>query len=105
VRDIAVAELTNQEATGRNVFVSRDRRCRLPRSVEHPWPSNRSNIDATLSVLMTARKNDVKTEPIAASLLGYRPRVSFEEGLARRSYPRNLLLKSDFGLASCSLPS
>src|SRR5256885_3896440 len=43
----------------------------VPRSVEDPWPSNRSNIDATLSVLMAARKASVKRVVYAASSSAY----------------------------------
>ena len=43
----------------------------VPRSVEDPWPSNRSNIDATLSVLMAARKAGVKRVVYAASSSAY----------------------------------
>jgi nucleoside-diphosphate-sugar epimerase len=43
----------------------------VPRSVENPWPSNRSNIDATLSVLMAARKAGVKRVVYAASSSAY----------------------------------
>jgi len=43
----------------------------VPRSVEDPWPSNRSNIDATLSVLMAARNAGVKRVVYAASSSAY----------------------------------
>jgi nucleoside-diphosphate-sugar epimerase len=43
----------------------------VPRSVEDPWPSNRSNIDATLSVLMASRKAGVKRVVYAASSSAY----------------------------------
>jgi len=43
----------------------------VPRSVEDPWRSNRSNIDATLSVLMAARKAGVKRVVYAASSSAY----------------------------------
>src|SRR3954468_9452319 len=43
----------------------------VPRSVEDPWTSNRSNIDATLSVLMGARKAGVKRVVYAASSSAY----------------------------------
>jgi len=43
----------------------------VPRSVEDPWASNRSNIDATLSVLIGARKAGVKRVVYAASSSAY----------------------------------
>jgi nucleoside-diphosphate-sugar epimerase len=43
----------------------------VPRSVEDPWTSNRSNIDATLSVLIGARKAGVKRVVYAASSSAY----------------------------------
>jgi nucleoside-diphosphate-sugar epimerase len=43
----------------------------VPRSVEDPWTSNRSNIDATLSVLMGSRKAGVKRVVYAASSSAY----------------------------------
>ena len=43
----------------------------VPRSVEDPWTSNRSNVDATLSVLMGARKAGVKRVVYAASSSAY----------------------------------
>jgi nucleoside-diphosphate-sugar epimerase len=43
----------------------------VPRSVEDPWPSNRSNIDATLSVLLASRKAGVKRVVYAASSSAY----------------------------------
>ena len=43
----------------------------VPRSVEDPWASNRSNIDATLSVLMGSRKAGVKRVVYAASSSAY----------------------------------
>src|SRR5215471_13063352 len=39
----------------------------VPRSVEDPWTSNRSYIDATLSVLLAARKAGVRRVVYAAS--------------------------------------
>jgi len=43
----------------------------VPRSVEDPWTSNQSNIDATLSVLIGARKAGVKRVVYAASSSAY----------------------------------
>src|SRR5215471_16982769 len=43
----------------------------VPRSVEDPWTSNRSNIDATLSVLLAARKAGVRRVVYAASASAY----------------------------------
>jgi nucleoside-diphosphate-sugar epimerase len=43
----------------------------VPRSVDDPWTSNRSNIDATLSVLLAARKAGVKRVVYAASSSAY----------------------------------
>ena len=43
----------------------------VPRSVEDPWTSNRSNIDATLSVLLAAGKAGVKRVVYAASSSAY----------------------------------
>ena len=43
----------------------------VPRSVEDPWPSNRSNIDATLSVLLASRRAGVKRVIYAASSSAY----------------------------------
>ena len=43
----------------------------VPRSIEDPWPSNRSNIDATLSVLLASSKASVKRVVYAASSSAY----------------------------------
>lgn len=43
----------------------------VPRSIDDPWTSNRSNIDATLSVLMGARKAGVQRVIYAASSSAY----------------------------------
>ena len=43
----------------------------VPRSIDDPWTSNRSNIDATLSVLMGARKAGVQRVVYAASSSAY----------------------------------
>src|SRR5215472_15560537 len=43
----------------------------VPRSVDDPWTSNRSNIDATLCVLLAARKAGVKRVVYAASSSAY----------------------------------
>ncbi len=43
----------------------------VPRSIEDPWPSNRSNVDATLSVLIAARDARVKRVVYAASSSAY----------------------------------
>src|SRR5215472_6403237 len=43
----------------------------VPRSVDDPWTSNRSNIDATLSVLLAARNAGVKRVVYAASSSAY----------------------------------
>jgi len=43
----------------------------VPRSVEDPWTSNRANVDATLSVLIGARKASVKRVVYAASSSAY----------------------------------
>ena len=43
----------------------------VPRSIDDPWTSNRSNIDATLSVLMGSRKAGVKRVVYAASSSAY----------------------------------
>ncbi|HET9833900.1 MAG TPA: NAD-dependent epimerase/dehydratase family protein, partial [Vicinamibacterales bacterium] len=55
----------------------------VPRSVEDPWQSNRSNIDATLSVLMAALKAGVKRVVYAASSSAYgnTPTLPKHEGI------------------------
>src|SRR5215467_1866154 len=55
----------------------------VPRSVEDPWTSNRSNIDATLSVRMAARKRGVKRVVYAASSSAYgnTPTLPKREGM------------------------
>ena len=66
--DFAVAQAA---VTGMDYVLHQAAIPSVPRSVEDPWPSNRSNIDATLSVLMASRKAGVKRVVYAASSSAY----------------------------------
>jgi nucleoside-diphosphate-sugar epimerase len=61
----------------------------VPRSVEDPWTSNRSNIDATLSVLLAARKAAVKRVVYAASSSAYGNTATLPKHEAMTPSPRS----------------
>jgi len=69
--DLADTAFAERSATGIDYVLHQAAIPSVPRSVEDPWPSNRSNIDATLSVLMAARKAGVKRVVYAASSSAY----------------------------------
>ena len=69
--DLADAAFAERAAEGMDFVLHQAAIPSVPRSVEDPWPSNRSNIDATLSVLMAARKASVKRVMYAASSSAY----------------------------------
>jgi nucleoside-diphosphate-sugar epimerase len=69
--DLADTAFAERAATGMDYVLHQAAIPSVPRSVEDPWPSNRSNIDATLSVLMAARKASVKRVVYAASSSAY----------------------------------
>jgi nucleoside-diphosphate-sugar epimerase len=69
--DLAETAFAERAAEGMDYILHQAAIPSVPRSVEDPWPSNRSNIDATLSVLMAARKAGVKRVVYAASSSAY----------------------------------
>ena len=69
--DLADTAFAERAAAGMDFVLHQAAIPSVPRSVEDPWPSNRSNIDATLSVLMAARKAGVKRVVYAASSSAY----------------------------------
>src|SRR3954469_13496555 len=69
--DLADTSFAERAAAGVEYVLHQAAIPSVPRSVEDPWPSNRSNIDATLSVLMAARKAGVKRVVYAASSSAY----------------------------------
>jgi len=69
--DLADTTFAEHAAAGMHYVLHQAAIPSVPRSVEDPWPSNRSNIDATLSVLMAARKAGVKRVVYAASSSAY----------------------------------
>ena len=69
--DLADTMFAERAAQGMDYVLHQAAIPSVPRSVEDPWTSNRSNIDATLSVLMAARKAGVKRVVYAASSSAY----------------------------------
>ncbi len=69
--DLADAAFAERAAAGMDYILHQAAIPSVPRSVEDPWTSNRSNIDGTLSVLIAARKAGVKRVVYAASSSAY----------------------------------
>jgi nucleoside-diphosphate-sugar epimerase len=69
--DLADTAFADRAANGMDYILHQAAIPSVPRSVEDPWTSNQSNIDATLSVLMAARKASVKRVVYAASSSAY----------------------------------
>jgi len=69
--DLADTCFADRAAAGMDYVLHQAAIPSVPRSVEDPVTSNRSNIDATLSVLMAARKAGVKRLVYAASSSAY----------------------------------
>jgi nucleoside-diphosphate-sugar epimerase len=69
--DLADRTVAERAAHGMDFVLHQAAIPSVPRSVEDPWTSNRSNIDATLSVLLAARKAGVKRVVYAASSSAY----------------------------------
>ena len=69
--DLADTMFAERAANGMDYVLHQAAIPSVPRSVEDPWTSNRSNIDATLSVLMAARTAGVKRVVYAASSSAY----------------------------------
>ena len=69
--DLADTVFAERAALGMDYVLHQAAIPSVPRSVEDPWPSNRSNIDATLCVLMAAHKAGVKRVVYAASSSAY----------------------------------
>jgi nucleoside-diphosphate-sugar epimerase len=81
--DLADATFAERATQGMDYVLHQAAIPSVPRSVEDPWTSNRSNIDATLSVLMGARKAGVKRVVYAASSSAYgnTPTLPKHEGM------------------------
>jgi len=69
--DLADTMFAERAANGMDYVLHQAAIPSVPRSIEDPWTSNRSNIDATLSVLMAARTAGVKRVVYAASSSAY----------------------------------
>src|SRR5215467_12484927 len=69
--DLADVTFAERAARGMEFVLHQAAIPSVPRSVDDPWTSNRSNIDATLSVLLAARKAGVKRVVYAASSSAY----------------------------------
>lgn len=69
--DLADMKFAERTAQGIDYVLHQAAIPSVPRSVDDPWTSNRSNIDATLSVLLAARKAGVKRVVYAASSSAY----------------------------------
>ncbi len=69
--DLADTAFAERAVQGMDVVLHQAAIPSVPRSIDNPWPSNRSNVDATLSVLMAARKARVRRVVYAASSSAY----------------------------------
>lgn len=69
--DLADTTFAERAAQGMEYVLHQAAIPSVPRSVDDPWTSNRSNIDSTLSVLLAARKAGVKRVVYAASSSAY----------------------------------
>jgi len=69
--DLADTTFAERAAQGMEYVLHQAAIPSVPRSVEDPWTSNRSNIGATLSVLLAARNAGVKRVVYAASSSAY----------------------------------
>ncbi len=69
--DLADTAFAQRAAAGMDYVLHQAAIPSVPRSVEDPWTSNRSNVDATLSVLIAARQAGVKRVVYAASSSAY----------------------------------
>jgi nucleoside-diphosphate-sugar epimerase len=69
--DLADTAFAERAAAGVDFVLHQAAIPSVPRSVEDPWTSNRSNVDATLSVLIAARDAGVKRVVYAASSSAY----------------------------------
>jgi nucleoside-diphosphate-sugar epimerase len=69
--DLADTAVAERAAAGMDYVLHQAAIPSVPKSIDDPWPSNRSNIDATLSVLLAARHAGVKRVVYAASSSAY----------------------------------
>jgi UDP-glucose 4-epimerase len=87
--DLADVAFAERAARGMEFVLHQAAIPSVPRSIDDPWTSNRSNIDATLSVLLAARNAGVKRVVYAASSSAYGNAAALPKHEGMRPSPRS----------------